>query len=459
MGSGKKNKRGGAPKAKGRLAAALLSAQRAAALKARQAQAEANKEEVLNNKKNKEANKQAKKKRRVERLLNGVAEGKRKGKEKATELQQVLDDEEASSDDERAKIAAEGPKEEVVKTVAPPRKRRGTVPYGLGERILLVGEGNFSFAHALLLAQPPIVTPQLLYATAYDSQQAAQEKYPDLMEHVNAIRKAGATVLFGIDATKLQTCKEVKKHKGAWDRVAFNFPHVGQGITDQDRNVRANQTLVLGFFRSVAPLLRVGTSSIAAAGTKKTQSNKKGKRTRPDDSEDEALPTGHDDDFDSEMEVDPAELADPALRPLPPPPTTSGTVLVTLRTVSPYSLWSVQHLGTRGSFLAPSILPKPLPKTPQPDYSLVRSFEFDPNDWEGYEHQRTVGYKEGVSSEKNDDLQLTARERGEKRRWEKEQQERRQKEERDANAEIRKGGKALMRTWEFELKDVDGLYD
>ncbi|SCZ89779.1 BZ3500_MvSof-1268-A1-R1_Chr9g10590 [Microbotryum saponariae] len=458
MGSGKKNKRGGAPKAKGRLAAALSTAQQAAALKARQAQAEANKEELLNNKKNKEANKQAKKKRRVERLLNEVAEEKRKGKERATELQQLLDEEEMSSDEEGSK--AEGTKEIVVKTVAPPRKRRGTVPYKLGERILLVGEGNFSFAHALLLAQPPIVTPQLLYATAYDSQQTAQEKYPDLMEHVNAIRKAGATVLFGVDATKLQACKELKEHKGAWDRVVFNFPHVGQGITDQDRNVRANQTLVLGFFRSVAPLLRVGTSSIAAAGAKKAQTNKKGKRTRRDDSEDEAPPIGHgDDDFDSDMEVDSAQLADPALRPLPPPPTTSGTVLVTLRTVSPYSLWSVQHLGTRGSLLAPSILPKPLPKTPQPDYLLVRSFEFDPNDWQGYEHRRTVGFKEGVSSEKNDDLQLTARERGEKRRWEKEQQERREKEERDANAEIRKGGKALMRTWEFELKDVDGLYD
>lgn len=87
--------------------------------------------------------------------------------------------------------------------------------------------GNFSFAHSLLLQSPPIVTPHLLVATAYDSQAAAQEKYPDLMTHVKAIRDAGATVLFGVDAANLHKTKEIKDHKGAWDRVVFNFPHVG----------------------------------------------------------------------------------------------------------------------------------------------------------------------------------------------------------------------------------------
>lgn len=47
------------------------------------------------------------------------------------------------------------------------------------------------------------------------------------MEHVNAIRAAGATVLFDVDATQLNKCKEVRDAKGRWDRVVFNFPHVG----------------------------------------------------------------------------------------------------------------------------------------------------------------------------------------------------------------------------------------
>lgn len=87
--------------------------------------------------------------------------------------------------------------------------------------------GNFSFAHSLLIQSPPIVTPQLLIATAFDSQATAEEKYPDLMIHVKAIRDAGAKVIFGVDATNLHKNKDITEHKGLWDRVVFNFPHVG----------------------------------------------------------------------------------------------------------------------------------------------------------------------------------------------------------------------------------------
>lgn len=312
------------------------------------------------------------------------------------------------------------------------------------------------------------------------------------MVHVKAIRDAGAKVIFGVDATNLHKNKDITEHKGLWDRVVFNFPHVGalvirspstvkvtdnglclshtgQGITDQDRNVRANQTLILNFFRSVGPLLRVGTSSATNPHIAKSNAAKKGKapikgkapvkskRPRADSDDDDDEPIPAEEDADSDDEELPVNLA-----LAPPPPTTSGTVLVTLRTVSPYSLWCLTHLGTRGSLLAPSILPRPLPKTAQPNYLVVRSFEFDPAEWEGYEHRRTVGFKEGVSSEKNDDLVLSARERGEKRREEKEAKERSEREERAGGELVRKGGKALMRTYEFELvpvKDEDDLYD
>lgn len=172
---------------------------------------------------------------------------------------------------------------------------------------------------------------------------------------------------------------------------------------------------------------------------------KKRKRDEQVDSEsDEAEGVS---DLDEEEDLD---LTSAGARLVPPPPTTSGTVLITLRTTTPYSLWSLPHLGSRGPLLAPSILPRPLPKTPQPTFAVVRSFEFDPTDWEGYEHRRTIGYKAGVSSEKNDDLTLTARERGEKKRAEKEEKDRQEKEERDGAEANRRGGKALIRTWEFE---------
>ena len=144
----------------------------------------------------------------------------------------------------------------------------------------------------------------------------------------------------------------------------------------------------------------------------------------------------------------------------------AGTVLITLRTDAPYSLWHVQALATRGPLLAPSILPRPLPPTPQPTYRVVRSFEFDARDWEGYEHRRTVGFKEGVSSGANDDLSLSARQRGEKRseksekkvEGEKRREDKEQK-DRDASGREKRGA---VRTWELEWvaeKDEDDAYD
>lgn len=391
-------------------------------------------------------------------------------------------------------------------------RRRGTVPYGLGEKILLVGEGelacvrweaqeaddtttgNFSFAHSLLLMNPPVVTPHLLLATSFDTLEAALAKYPDLMLHVNAIREKGAKAIFGVDATDLKKCKEVKEGR-EWDRVGFNFPHVGAssrfsfrlarrltndhagaGITDQNRNVRANQTLILRFFRSVAPFLRQGKSAstdihnvkkkalhASIWTSKRTNTNKKRKQVNSDDEADRwgPLPTTNDDGeafSDAEDADDAEDEANVALALAPPPPTTAGTVLVTLRTTAPYSLWSLPHLGTRGSLIAPSILPRPLPPIAQPNYKVLRSFDFMPADYEGYEHRRTIGFKEGVSSGKNEDLSLSARERGEKRREEKEGKERDEKEERGEKSM----GKGAMRTYEFELAeqgDADDLYD
>ncbi|ORY90293.1 hypothetical protein BCR35DRAFT_323727 [Leucosporidium creatinivorum] len=462
MGSGKKNKRGGAPKAKGRLQNALLKDQDAVARRAREKAVLAAKAEQQKNKEGGVDLARAKKQRKVQRQRERDIEAA-----KAKELEDAaalgLQDSESESEDEQP--ASKKQKKEDKTIPKPPvvKKRRGPVPYALGQRILLVGEGNFSFAHSLLIQSPPIVTPQLLIATAFDSQATAEEKYPDLMVHVKAIRDAGAKVIFGVDATNLHKNKELMEHKGLWDRVVFNFPHVGQGITDQDRNVRANQTLILNFFRSVGPLLRVGTSSATnphlakSKAAKKGKAPVKGKRSRADSDDDDEPAPADEEDVGSDDEELPVNLA-----LVPPPPTTSGTVLITLRTVSPYSLWCLTHLGTRGSLLAPSILPRPLPKTAQPNYLVVRSFEFDPAEWEGYEHRRTVGFKEGVSSEKNDDLTLTARERGEKRREEKEAKERSEREERQGGELVRKGGKALMRTYEFELvpaKDEDDLYD
>lgn len=98
------------------------------------------------------------------------------------------------------------------------------------------------------------MTPTLLLCTSYDSYDVAREKYPDLDSHVQPLRDAGATVLFDVDATKLESNKLVmefcgkttkgRNNKGkaraddgapwepletstGFDKIVFNFPHVG----------------------------------------------------------------------------------------------------------------------------------------------------------------------------------------------------------------------------------------
>ncbi|GAA5968875.1 hypothetical protein JCM3765_005822 [Sporobolomyces pararoseus] len=374
------------------------------------------------------------------------------------------------------------------------RKKAFAQPFRRGEKVLLVGEGNFSFAHSLLLpissSEPasstssktvlPLVTPSMLLCTSFDSHKVASEKYPDLESHLEPLRKAGATILFDVDATKLESNKQVmefcgrsnKKGKGkasadngweeaetttGFDKIVFNFPHVGQGITDQDRNIRANQTLLLDFYLSASNLLRNGTTHLTS--TSKSASSSASRLSRspsPPALLDESLSLGS---------------LDPSTLPPPPPPKTRGTIILTLRTQPPYSLWLPAHLATKPLLLLPSILPptslktsKGIPRVKlQPTYKTVRSWEFEPGDWEGYEHRRTLGWDEKKSFVGNDDIRLSAKERKRLGVQTALNTLKNGGNPVQGSNSGKKGGKEKekgtgMRTWEFELivKEYDG---
>ncbi|GAA6015821.1 hypothetical protein JCM11491_007198 [Sporobolomyces phaffii] len=345
----------------------------------------------------------------------------------------------AAADGDTAPGAAEDDLdgEELREKRALERKKAFAQPFRRGERVLLVGEGNFSFAHSLLLptstaeatsssapAPLPLVTPAMLLCTSFDSHKVAQEKYPDLESHLEPLRAAGATILFDVDATKLEANKQVmefcgrSKGKGkgkgklhaemnsgweeqetltGFDKIVFNFPHVGQGITDQDRNIRTNQTLLLDFYLSASHLLRNGTSQITSSTPANGSTLAAASRLSRSPS-----PSLHD-----ESNLLPS-LASTALPP-PPPPKTRGTVLVTLRTAPPYSLWLPAHLATKPLLLVPSILPATSLRTNQgasrvqlqPAYKTVKR----------YEHRRTLGWDEKKSFVGNEDIRLSVKER------------------------------------------------
>lgn len=104
-----------------------------------------------------------------------------------------------------------------------------TIPFNPTDRILLIGEGNFSFARALTINAPTSLEdlpPSNVTATAYDTEEDCYMKYPEAQIIVQGLREMGIEVLFNVDATKLDKVSALKGKR--WDRIVWNFPHAGE---------------------------------------------------------------------------------------------------------------------------------------------------------------------------------------------------------------------------------------
>jgi len=125
--------------------------------------------------------------------------------------------------------------------------------YASGERMLLVGEGNFSFARALC---QHLGAGSGIYATCLDSEAELLQKYPDAAECRKEIEgPLGGTCLMGVDATRLH---KVKEFKGAFRKIVFNFPHLGSGEKDVEKNIAQHRKLLADFFTSAVKCLEPG---------------------------------------------------------------------------------------------------------------------------------------------------------------------------------------------------------
>jgi 25S rRNA (uracil2634-N3)-methyltransferase len=119
---------------------------------------------------------------------------------------------------------------------------------------------------------------------------------------------------------------------------------IGLGIKDQDRNVVANQKLLNGFFDAAEPLLvKASHDAIPAVKSQSRQI------------EDSIVP--------------------------------DGEIHVTLKTCKPYNLWAVKGLVKAKGVLA-----------------IRGTAPFYADDFPGYEHRRTLGYKEGLSKGANAEI-------------------------------------------------------
>lgn len=242
---------------------------------------------------------------------------------------------------EPAEAKAKAPKPDPVPALA----------YRASESVLLIGEGNFSFGHALCQLFPG----SDITATAFDTKEVAMTKYPDLESHLAGIAEhnSRAGIEFSIDATKLDRLKQFKKKK--FSRIVFNFPHAGTGDKDEARNVRSNQNLLLSFFRAAVNLLESPAELRARHARDNSEAN----------------------DLLDATKVAYRKMAAKV-----------ATIDVTIKDCKPYSLWDIKAmakvagLGTVQSFQFPLQIYGPL----------------------GYRHRRTLGFEEGITGKDNEEI-------------------------------------------------------
>lgn len=171
----------------------------------------------------------------------------------------------SDSDPETGYVFTDDP-EPLESAIAHPCTRRGEVPlphgYSKSQRVLLVGEGDFSFTRALTRL---LGTGANLVATAFDSREVVHQKYAGAADIEEELLASGVVIKYAVDATRLAASLHVGKNRrkagvaavltAPFDRIVFNFPHIGLGIKSEAANVQKNKELLWGFLQSAAQLL------------------------------------------------------------------------------------------------------------------------------------------------------------------------------------------------------------
>mmetsp|Transcript_31255 Transcript_31255/g.58272 ORF Transcript_31255/g.58272 Transcript_31255/m.58272 type:complete len:290 (-) Transcript_31255:16-885(-) len=148
---------------------------------------------------------------------------------------------------------------------------KARIPYAPTDRVLLIGEGDFSFAAALVktaYSTVPLKDMRMtsrLVATCLDNEEQLTTKYPGAAANIECVRKAGGIILTEFDATSMHESKDLKDAvaqgghfslKGAFDKIVFNFPHTGCGIKDTLKNNEVHRELLCSFLDSASKMLK-----------------------------------------------------------------------------------------------------------------------------------------------------------------------------------------------------------
>ncbi|KAD0157048.1 hypothetical protein E3N88_44697 [Mikania micrantha] len=135
-------------------------------------------------------------------------------------------------------------------------KERRIDCYKSSQKILLVGEGDFSFSACLARA---FHTAENIVATSYLKRKLLLQYHWTSIPHLEELERLGCLLLYKIDVYKMHTHPNLKNKK--FDIIIFNFPHAGHFdyLCERDTELIAlHKGLVKAYFKSASKMLTAG---------------------------------------------------------------------------------------------------------------------------------------------------------------------------------------------------------
>ncbi|KAH1032422.1 hypothetical protein J1N35_044596 [Gossypium stocksii] len=124
--------------------------------------------------------------------------------------------------------------------------------YSSSHKILLVGEGDFSFAACLATSVGSGIN---MVVTSLDSKVMLNYKYKEAMANVSRLEELGCTVIHEVDCCTMSQHSKLKSN--LFDRIVFNFPHAGFFFSSESTPyvIDLHKKVVKGFLRNAVEML------------------------------------------------------------------------------------------------------------------------------------------------------------------------------------------------------------
>ncbi|KAL0560851.1 hypothetical protein IC582_001265 [Cucumis melo] len=123
--------------------------------------------------------------------------------------------------------------------------------YSSSHKILLVGEGDFSFSACLATA---FASASNIVATSLDSPDELVMKYTHANRNLKILEELGGRVLHKVDATTMS--QHPLLYDMLFDRIVFNFPHAGFLYGEcNTAQIELHRDLVRGFLRNAKRMI------------------------------------------------------------------------------------------------------------------------------------------------------------------------------------------------------------